>query len=160
MIGNKGKIPWYLPGDLARFKKLTMGHTVVMGRKTYESILTVMKDKSKEPLPGREKIVLTRQRNFVAPHCKVQWQWPLIIAEANYDRRNYFIIGGFEIYKIFMPHAERLYLTKVDAEVEGDAFFPRWNRHEWEWAYDPLNMIAETTPQDQYKWHIEDYRRI
>lgn len=159
VIGKDRKMPWYLPGDLARFKYLTMGKIVVMGRKTYESIVEGMRDKTKEPLPGRYKIVLTRDPEFKAPYCEVVTDWAHIERESN-GGKEFWIIGGQEIFQIFLPITNFMYLTRVETILEGDAFFPVWNENDWTDAYDPLNMIAETGPKDQYRWHTTDLRRL
>lgn len=158
VIGRNGSIPWYLPGDLARFKFLTMGKTVVMGRKTYESVVARLRDKNLEPLKGRRKIVLSHNINFNAPHCEVVTGWAHIKRESD-EGKEFWVMGGAKIYEVFLPFANHLYLTKVHAVVEGDTFFPQWDKNEWEWAYEPLNMIAEINPRDQHRWSIEDYRR-
>lgn len=157
VIGKNGKMPWYLPGDLARFRHLTMGKKVVMGRKTYVSLFDNLKDKTAEPLKGREKIVLSRDSKFAAPHCATMTNWRNIESRSNAGEE-FWIMGGAEIYRLFMPIADFLYMTIVQAVVEGDAFFPIWDKNSWEWAYDPINAIVEPDPRDQYKWDILDLR--
>lgn len=113
IIGNNGTLPWHLPRDFKHFKETTLGHPVVMGRKTYESI--------GRPLPGRENIVLTRQEISIegVKTCKN----PEEVIES-YKDQEIFIIGGGEIYTLFLPHADKIYLTRVHTEAEGDALFP------------------------------------
>ena len=109
-IGAGGRIPWRLPADLKRFRKLTMGHRVVMGRKTYESI--------GKPLSGRENIVVTRRADFQAPGCTV-------VHDLESALRDGFVIGGGELYAQALPRARKAYVTEVDTEVQGaDTFFP------------------------------------
>jgi dihydrofolate reductase len=115
VIGRQGELPWRLSDDLKHFKAITMGKPIVMGRKTWESI--------GRPLPGRQNIVITRQPGFAAAGCDVVASVDEAIGAAD-DAPEIMIIGGSEIYALFMPHAERLYLTRVHASVEGDAFFP------------------------------------
>jgi dihydrofolate reductase len=114
VIGRQGKIPWYLPDDLQHFKQVTSGHTVVMGRKTYESI--------GRPLPQRRNVVLTH-------HCEIDLPGFEVVhsKEAILRLGDIFIIGGASLYSQFLEVAERLYITEVALDVEGDAFFPAWN---------------------------------
>ncbi len=124
VIGNKGEIPWYLPADLVHFKKTTMGHPILMGRKTHESI--------GRALPGRTNIVITRQKDYSADGCVIAGSLEQAI-EAAKDAKGseeIFIIGGAEIYKLAMPLINRLYLTKVHTTIEGDKFF-EYDPNEW-----------------------------
>ena len=122
IIGRDGRMPWHLSEDLKRFKRLTLGHPVVMGRKTFESI--------GKPLPGRDNIVVTRSREFAAPGCRVAGSLAQALAAAD-GATEVFVIGGGEIYALALPLADRLELTEVDAEIEGDARFPAFVRGEW-----------------------------
>ncbi|MDJ0813495.1 MAG: dihydrofolate reductase [Woeseiaceae bacterium] len=122
VIGNKGDLPWRLSDDLKRFKALTMGKPIVMGRKTYESI--------GRPLPGRQNIVITRQEDLVAEGCDVVAS-PEAAIEAAGDADEIMIIGGSHIYSVFLPIADRIYLTRVQADVDGDAFLPPVDEREW-----------------------------
>ena len=115
VIGDRGGLPWHLSSDLRRFKRLTMGHHLLMGRKTWESI--------GRPLPGRRNIVITRQAGYVAAGADVVDSSDAAVAAAG-DAAEIMIIGGSEIYVMFLPAAERIYLTRVHADVDGDAFFP------------------------------------
>ncbi|MEK7607061.1 MAG: dihydrofolate reductase [Patescibacteria group bacterium] len=121
VIGKKGVLPWHLPEDIKRFKQLTMGHPIIMGRKTYESI--------GKPLPGRVNIVITRQENFAAPGCAVFQS--LKEAIAKFKDQDPFVIGGAEIYRLALPLADRLYITEVRIPTEGDVFFPEFDRGQW-----------------------------
>ena len=114
VIGSKGQIPWQLPGDLQRFKRLTMGQTLLMGRKTFASI--------GRPLPGRRTIVLSRDPDFQADGCTVVADLPAGLAAA--DSEELFICGGGEIYRQALPLAQRIYLAELQREVAGDCFFP------------------------------------
>ncbi len=122
-IGVNGGLLWWIPGDLPRFKALTMGHPVIMGRKTHESI--------GRPLLGRANIVVTRQRDFVdklPTGCITTYSVELAIVTARaLDKEEVFVIGGGEIYAQTLPLADRLYLTLVDDEAVGDTFFPDYS---------------------------------
>jgi len=122
VIGMQGDLPWRLSSDLKRFKSLTLGKPVVMGRLTYESI--------GRPLPGRQNIVITRQRDFAAEGCDVVTSIDEAIDVAG-DANEVMIIGGGEIYRQFLPRADRIYLTRVQADIDGDAFFPELVADEW-----------------------------
>lgn len=121
VIGKAKKLPWHLPADLKHFKEITSGHTVIMGRKTFESI--------GRPLPNRRNIVVTRNTNLKADGIEVVHS----IEQANELTKNedeIFIIGGAEIYNQSLPSAEKIYLTRVNIDVEGDAYFPELG-NEW-----------------------------
>lgn len=125
VIGKKNELPWRLSGDLKRFKALTLGHPVVMGRKTYDSIIA----RIGKPLPDRENIILTRQKDFAAPGCLVINDLSEIEARAR--DQEIFILGGEEVYKLALPKVSKVYLTEIEAEVDGDAFFPKLEESEW-----------------------------
>jgi dihydrofolate reductase len=127
VIGKNNDLPWRLPDDMKFFMETTKGHHVIMGRKNYDSL----HDKYK-PLPYRTNIVITRQENFNAPGCIVLHavEPGLEIAER-VGENECFIIGGAEIYKLSMPYTNRLYLTEIQAEVQGDTYFPQFNTKEW-----------------------------
>ena len=119
-IGKANALLWRLPEDLKRFKKLTTGHPIIMGRKTYQSI--------NRPLPDRTNIIVTRDENLEIPGCIIVHSVTGAIEKAKeFDREEIFIIGGAEIYKETLPLVDRLYVTKVDLDVEGDAFFPEYS---------------------------------
>ncbi len=122
VIGVDGELPWHLPDDFRFFKQVTMGKPIVMGRRTWESI--------GRPLPGRQNIVITRQSGFEAPGASVV-DSPEAAVEAVNDADEVMIIGGGEIYRRFLPMADRVYLTRVDADIEGDTFFPALEDSEW-----------------------------
>jgi len=123
VIGFQGHLPWRLSSDLKRFKALTMGKPIVMGRKTYESI--------GRPLPGRQNIVVTRNPDYVAEGCDVVSSVDAAIQAAG-DAEEIMIIGGSHIYEAFLPRAHRIYLTRVQAELEGDAYLPKFNDDDWQ----------------------------
>jgi dihydrofolate reductase len=126
VIGRDNRIPWRLPEDLAYFKRLTLGHPVVMGRKTYESIIASLG----KPLPGRTNIVVTRQPGFSAPGCTVAASFDAALDAAR-AANEVFVIGGAEIYRLALARADRVYLTRLDAAFEGDTFFPALDPAEW-----------------------------
>lgn len=122
IIGRDGDLPWHLSADLKRFKQLTMGHHIIMGRKTLESIGRL--------LPGRTTVVVTRQPNFEFIGAVIAKSLNEAIDRANSDDEA-FIIGGAEIYSQSLSLVDRIYLTEVDASVTGDATFPDFERTEW-----------------------------
>ncbi|HTP64700.1 MAG TPA: dihydrofolate reductase [Geobacteraceae bacterium] len=115
VIGRDGAIPWNVPEDLLRFRKLTMGHPIIMGRKTYEQI--------GRPLPGRLNIILTRRSAYRAPGCLVRHSLADALAVCG-AADEVFICGGGEIYRQTIGMADRIYLTIIDGEPEGDVLFP------------------------------------
>jgi dihydrofolate reductase len=121
VIGNKGALPWRLPDDLARFKRLTMGHAVVMGHATFASM--------GKPLPGRRNIVLTRDTALRIPGCVMAHSAAEALAAAGGQET--FIIGGAAIYALFLPLADFMYLTLIDVEVPGETLFPDVRWEEW-----------------------------
>jgi dihydrofolate reductase len=128
VIGRDNRLPWHLPEDLKHFRKVTLGKPVVMGRKTWESI--------GRPLPGRTNIVISRRPGYSAEgaHVVASLEDALSLAEhvaRESEAAEVLVIGGEEIYRLALPHANRLYVTEVDAEIEGDAHFPDWVREDW-----------------------------
>jgi dihydrofolate reductase len=122
VIGHRGALPWRLPEDLKRFKALTMGKPVIMGRKTWDSL-------PKRPLPGRTNIVVTRNRNFGADGALVAHNFADALAQA--DAGEVMVIGGEAIFSEALPLADTIHLTEVAASPEGDAFMPPIDRGEW-----------------------------
>ena len=122
VIGRENDLPWHLSEDLKHFKKTTMGKPVIMGRKTFESV--------GEPLPGRENIVVTRNRSYSAIGCDVALSLEEAIEKAG-EVEEVMILGGGQIYKEALPLTDRIYLTQVEAQVEGDARFPELDWSEW-----------------------------
>ncbi len=122
VIGRDGGLPWHLPDDLRQFKRLTMGKAVIMGRNTYESI--------GRPLPDRRNIVMTRNADYVADGCDVVSSVSEAI-DAVEGAEEAMIIGGGQVYRDFLPLADRIYLTRVQAEVEGDTYFPEIDEATW-----------------------------
>ena len=124
VIGMANRLPWQLPADLKHFKELTTGHTVIMGRKTWDSLPAKFR-----PLPGRYNIVVTRNDSFRAEGATVSTSLPDAIAAANGDE--VFVIGGAELYKAALLLADRLQLTEIDATFEGDTWFPIIDPARW-----------------------------
>jgi len=122
VIGARGMIPWRLPGELKRFRSVTMGHHLIMGRKTWESI--------GRPLPGRTSVIVTRQPGYQAPGALVAHSLDEAIAACRGDEE-IFVIGGAELYAQALPRASRLYLTVVEADVEGDTWMPELDASIW-----------------------------
>ena len=122
VIGRNGELPWHIGEDLRHFKAVTMGHPIVMGRRTFESI--------GRALPGRLNIVVTRNPHYVAEGCTVV-DSPAAALRAADEAEEVMIIGGSEIYRLFLPMAERVYLTRVEAKIDGDATFPALESNTW-----------------------------
>ena len=124
VIGKDNQLIWHLPADLRFFKNLTMGHPILMGRKTFESI--------GKPLPGRTTVIITRQPDFEAPGCIVVNSVDAAISEAQTIDQDVYIIGGAEIYKQALAKTDTIYLTRVHHTFEGDTFFPELDENDWE----------------------------
>ncbi len=124
VIGIDRRLPWRLPADLKRFKALTLGHSVIMGRKTWESLPA-----SFRPLPGRRNIVVTRDADYRAAGATVVHSLPAAISAAGHGEA--FIIGGAELYAAALPLADHLQLTEIDATFEGDSHFPAIDGDQW-----------------------------
>ena len=122
VIGHTNGLPWRLPADLAFFKRLTMGHPIIMGRKTYESI--------GRPLPGRLNIVVTRLPGYHAKGCTVVGSIDAAYVAAG-SAEEVFVIGGAQVYEAALARADRIYLTEVESDIEGDTLFPRFDRQGW-----------------------------
>lgn len=139
VIGNKGALPWHLPGDLAFFKRTTAGHPVVMGRKTYESI--------GRPLPGRRNIVLTRDPDWSSPGIEVVHRPEDLDELPGLDGR-VFIIGGSEVYALFLPLLEDLLASHVHGAYEGDTRFP-----EFEETFPESELLERHADFEVRRWH-------
>ncbi len=122
VIGANGTIPWRLPNELQLFKRVTMGHHIIMGRKTWESINRL--------LPGRTTVIVTRKNDYQVPGATVVHTLADALNACQYDDE-IFVIGGGELYREALPIADRIYLTTVDAEIAGDTFMPAFSDHEW-----------------------------
>lgn len=149
VIGREGALPWRLPEDLKRFKALTMGHVMIMGRKTYESIGRL--------LPGRRSMIVSRQAGYAVPGATVSTSFENAIAAAG-DVAEVFVIGGGEIYKAALPRAHRLLVTEVDASPEGDAYFPAVDTTVWRETARETHPAVETSGAPGFAF--VDYERI
>lgn len=121
VIGKDNAMPWHLPADLAHFKRITLGKTVIMGRHTFESI--------GRPLPGRKNIIISRRPDYRPEGCVVVNSIDAALASA--ESEEVMIIGGGQLYAEMLPRAQRLYLTLIDAELEGDTHFPDYEAYSW-----------------------------
>ena len=122
VIGKDGMLPWHISSDLKNFKKITMGKPILMGRKTYESI--------GRPLPGRENIVLTKNKNYFAEGCIVKNTIDEVFLYCQ-KVPELMIMGGAALYEQTLYKVKRLYITEVNATTDGDVFFPEFDRNEW-----------------------------
>lgn len=134
LIGRDGDLPWRLPNDLAHFKRTTMGKPILMGRKTWDSL--------GRPLPGRQNIVLTRDELFSAEGADVAHDLDAALTLAA-EQEQVMMIGGAQLYELALPLAKVLYVTHVDAALEGDTWFPKINWDEWE------QVSREAHPADE-----------
>lgn len=127
VIGKDNTLAWHLPDDMNYFSNMTKGHSVIMGRKNWESIPSKYR-----PLPNRKNIVITRNSTFVEKKCDiVNSIEDAISISRNNDDEEVFIIGGGEIYRLGFNFIDKLYITEVKAKVEGDTFFPSWDKSNW-----------------------------
>jgi dihydrofolate reductase len=137
VIGRDNTLPWKLPSDLAHFKRTTLGHPVIMGRKTWESL--------GRPLPGRRNIVISRNPLYEAPGAQCVGSLALAI-EAVQDAEQAFVIGGAQIYQEALPFAQQVIATEVQAQIEGDAFFAPLDKKNWREisriSYPPENGLS------------------
>nr|AIA15643.1 Dihydrofolate reductase [uncultured bacterium] len=154
VIGHENKIPWRLRSDLIRLNKLTKGHTVILGRKTYESMIWYY-ERSERKMPGETYIVVSRQ-DYQPAHnrpekTEVVHSIPDAIKRANeLGDEQIFAIGGAGIFQEILPQTDRIYLTRVDTEAEGDVFFPVIDMSEWD------ELSIEHHPQDEKNDHSYD----
>jgi len=124
VIGKDNSLIWHLPDDLKRFKAITTGKTIIMGRKTFESLPSI--------LPNRHHLVLTRDKNY-----KIEDERVTVIYNFDelkpfiYDKNEHFIIGGGEVYSLLLPYAKKLYITKIECDFEGDTYFPHYDINQW-----------------------------
>ncbi|MBA2659966.1 MAG: dihydrofolate reductase [Nitrosospira sp.] len=150
VIGKDNALPWRLPPDLKRFKALTMGHPVIMGRKTYESI--------GRPLPGRTCIVVTHQPRYKIEDAIVVHSVATALRTCynNKDTAESFIIGGAEIFRQTLPVCDRLYITEIQRDFAGDVFFPEFSRGEWRETSREKHLVDE---DDGLEYHFVVYDR-
>jgi dihydrofolate reductase len=123
VIGLNNKMPWHLSADLKKFKKITMGSPILMGRKTHESI--------GKPLPGRTNIIISRNLDYRQDGCLVFNDLETALKKACESAEEVFVIGGADVYEAILPIADTIYLTIINREFQGDAFFPEIDLHDW-----------------------------
>ena len=123
VIGNNNRIPWHIPGEQKRFRQITWGHPIIMGRRTYESI--------GKALPGRASIVITRQKKYIAPGCMVVNSLEQALKNCPQNETQVFVIGGEQIFRLALPVTNRIYLTTIQQEIEGDIIFPEFSLKEF-----------------------------
>jgi dihydrofolate reductase len=148
IIGRDGALPWHLPGDLQYFRRVTMGHPIIMGRRTHESI--------GRALPGRVNVVVSRNQAYAAPGCLLAPSLPVALSLAA-PAELAFVIGGAALYAEALPLASRLHVTEVHADVDGDVRFPPFDRLEWR------EVAREDHPADARNAHAHSFvelRRI
>ena len=142
-IGKDNTMPWHISADLKRFKELTSGHTIVMGRKTWESL-------PKKPLPNRKNIVITRNKNFEAEGATVIHA-PNELNQHAKNKETVFIIGGAEIYRLFYTKAQKLYLTRVKDRFDCDTFLTILNTKDWQTIYES-NLLTDEKTNTEYQF--------
>jgi dihydrofolate reductase len=147
-IGLNNGLPWRCPEDLKRFKALTWGHQIIMGRKTFDSI--------GKPLPGRTTTVVTRDRDLTIAGCHIAHSLEMALEACN-NEGEIFIVGGADIYAQALPLIDTLYITEIRQVVEGDVFFPEFSKTEWQEI--SREMRHQETPQP-LEYHFVIYRRI
>lgn len=154
VIGRSGKLPWRLKSDLARFRELTLGAPIVMGRRTWESL-------PKRPLPGRINIVMSSDPGYRAAGAAlaldVETARLMAVTEARILGADVMVIGGAGVYRAFLPYADCLYLTEVDAEPKGDVRFPAIDPQQWREAD---RREAPVGPEDDHGFAYVRYERI
>jgi dihydrofolate reductase len=146
VIGRGNTLPWNLPDDLAHFRKITSGHPVIMGRKTHESI--------GRALPGRQNIVISRDNDYRAEGCETVGSLEEAL-EAAADTDEAFIIGGGTIYELAMPKLDKIYLTEVKADIDGDTFF-KFDRAGWQML---SSEEHQADSKNQYGFEFQEWRR-
>jgi dihydrofolate reductase len=147
-LGKNNQLLWHLPDDFKRFKQVTTGHHIIMGRKTFESF--------PKPLPNRTHVIITRQKNYYPEGCIVVDSLEKAIAACP-ENQDIFIIGGGEIYKLAMPVADKIDLTRVHATFDADTFFPEIDAAQWKL------VSSEFHPKDDkhaYDFTFEQYKKV
>lgn len=142
LIGQNNALPWHLPEDLAFFKKTTLNKPIIMGRKTFESI--------GRPLPGRTNIIVSRNNNYSVEGCVVLDGIESVLDYCKNDEE-IMLIGGASLYEQWLPHAHQMYITLIDDEFEGDAWFPDYQPNNWktEWSE---SHCTDKTPKIRYQF--------
>lgn len=148
-IGKDNDLIWYLSDDLKRFKALTTGHTIIMGRKTFESL-------PKGALPNRTNVVLTKDKSKSFPNCLMLHSVEEIIEKYAEDAEEHFIIGGGQLYTDLLPYANRIYLTRVHHSFEADVFFPEINQEDWIVESEEKHSVSE---KNEYAFSFVNLKR-
>jgi dihydrofolate reductase len=143
-IGKDNNIPWKLPAEQNYFKETTMGHAVVTGRKNFESMGRALK--------GRRNIIITRNRQYQAENCEIITSTEELMDKFKASEEEVFIIGGEEIYRMFMPLANKLYITIIEEDFDGDTFFPEINENDW------IEMSSEPGLTDTKNVYVYSYK--
>jgi len=146
VIGHEGRLPWHLPADLQRFKRLTMGHHIIMGRKTWESIGRV--------LPGRVSVVVTRNPRYAALGAVIAESLAQALAVAKDDPEP-FVVGGADLFREALPCSRRIYMTEVLGEYAGDVWFPELRKGEWREVHREHHEATASDPA----WNFVIYER-
>ncbi len=149
VIGKGNAIPWQMPADMRYFRRLTTGNVVIMGRKTYESIGKL--------LPDRANVIVTRQPDMKVAGAFVAHSLRDALEKGKASGRNVFVIGGEDIYKQALPYVDRVYLTRIHAHIDGDAYFPPLNKTEWMLVSSESKMPDE---KHKFAFDFEVYQRI
>ncbi|MBB6444601.1 dihydrofolate reductase [Bacillus benzoevorans] len=149
VIGKDNQLPWHLPADLKFFKKTTMGHPIVMGRKTHESI--------GKPLPGRENIIVTRNEYYHPEGCTVIHSPAELKSLEAEKQEEVFVIGGAEVFNTVFPIADRLYITVIEHEFAGDTNFPEFDESDWTLV---SSEKGETDEKNPYEYSFNIYERM
>jgi dihydrofolate reductase len=149
VIGRNNELPWHLPEDLKYFKRMTMGHPIAMGRKTHESIGRI--------LPGRENIIITRNTDYKCEGCKVFSSIEDFVRYCNDMEGEIFVIGGAEIFRETFDYADRLYITCIHEEFEGDTFFPEFDNSHWNLISIEKGIKNQKNP---YDYDFRMYERV
>ncbi|WNQ10291.1 dihydrofolate reductase [Paenibacillus aurantius] len=144
-IGKNNDLPWRLPADLAYVKKVTLGKTLIMGRKTFDSM--------GKPLPGRRNVVLTRSEDFQAEGTEVVHSVDEALEKYAGGEDEVMIFGGSDIFKLFLPHADRMYITRIHDTFEADTFFPEVDESEWMIVSQKQGVRDEKNPYD-YEFYV------
>jgi dihydrofolate reductase len=148
VIGRDNTLPWHLPRDLQWFKRLTTGHTIIMGRATYQSI--------GHPLPNRRNIVLSRNPAFKAEGVEVVATLEDALELVQNDTE-VFVVGGAAVYGLALPRAQRMYLTRVHARVDGDVRFPKWCPDEWRLVWEEAHEVDD---EHAYPFTFQQFDRV
>jgi dihydrofolate reductase len=145
VIGKGNQLPWHIPRDMKWFRKTTLGHPIIMGRKTFESVNKV--------LPGRENIIVSRQMDYQVPGGFVVSTLENALELCKGKADEVFIVGGAELYRLALPQLDRLYLTQIHQIIEGDAFFP-------EFSWDDFKLVSREDYKEEYSFSFFILERI